>query len=85
MENIKTEIYLEKSLFDKVDAFAHEIDVSSSRVFVLAVEEFLRRQREKKKLIEAINAAYDDLPDQQEQILRNKMRNKHRRLVEGQW
>lgn len=50
----------------------------------LAAEEFIRRHQNK-RLLEAINDAYDDLPDMQEQSLRDAMHQHHRQLVEGQW
>jgi metal-responsive CopG/Arc/MetJ family transcriptional regulator len=84
MASIKTAISLQESLLDKVDALAKELDISRSRLFVLAAEEFIQRHRNR-ELLEAINIAYDDSPDTEEEMLRQKMRHKHRRLVEGQW
>jgi len=84
MASIKTAISIQKPLFEQVDALAHELQISRSRLFVLAVEDFIQRYQNQ-KLLEAINAAYDDLPDPEEQILRHKMRQQHRQLVEGQW
>ena len=84
MASIKTAISLQESLLDKVDALAQELDISRSRLFVLAAEEFIQR-RENRELLEAINIAYDDSSDTEEEMLRQKMRHKHRRLVEGQW
>ncbi len=54
----------------------------STHLFALAVEEFIRRH-EDRKLLEALNDAYDDGPDSDEQALRDKMRQRHRQLVEG--
>jgi len=85
MENIKTAISLQKPLFNQVDALARELKVSSDRLFVLAVEEFIQRHKNNKKLLEDINNAYNDFPDQHEQVVLNKMRHKQRQLVEGQW
>jgi len=84
MASIKTAISIQKPLFEQVDALARELQISRSRLFVLAVEDFIQRYQNQ-KLLEAINAAYDDLPDQEEQTLCHKMRQQHRRLVEGQW
>jgi metal-responsive CopG/Arc/MetJ family transcriptional regulator len=81
---IKTGISLEKSLLKQIDALAHELEISRSRLFVLAVEEFIHR-RENQKLLESINAAYDDLPDSEEENLRNTWRRYHRELVEAEW
>ncbi|UCC89114.1 MAG: hypothetical protein JSV81_07340 [Anaerolineales bacterium] len=84
MANVKTAISLQQSLFERVDALAQELQISRSRLFVLAVEEFIQRYQSQ-KLLDAINDAYDDLPDPEEQAVRHKMRQRHRQLVEGQW
>jgi metal-responsive CopG/Arc/MetJ family transcriptional regulator len=84
MANVKTAISLQQSLFEQVDALAQELQISRSRLFVLAVEAFIQRYQNR-QLLEAINEAYDDLPDAEEQALRDRMRQQHRRMVEGQW
>jgi len=84
MANVKTAISLQRSLFEQIDALAQDLEISRSRLFVLAVEAFIRRYQNR-KLLEAINDAYDDLPDSEEESLRHRMRQQHRRLVEGQW
>jgi len=84
MANIKTAISLQKSLFDQVDALADEMKVSRSRVFALAVEDFVRRHQSR-RLLERINTAYDDAPDPTEAALRRRLRRPHRRIVEGDW
>jgi metal-responsive CopG/Arc/MetJ family transcriptional regulator len=84
MANIKTAISLQKPLFERVEDLARELQISRSRLFVLAVEDFIRRH-ENRQLLDEINAAYEDLPDPEEQNLLRKMRQQHRQLVEGQW
>ncbi len=84
MASIKTAISLQGSLLEQVDALARELDVSRSRLFALAAEEFIQRHKNQ-ELLEAINAAYDDSPDEEEQAVLQKMRHQHRRLVEKQW
>ena len=42
MENIKTAISIEKSLFTQANALARKMKVSRSRLFVLALEDFIR-------------------------------------------
>jgi predicted transcriptional regulator len=82
--NVKTAISLPQSLIDQVNALAQEWQVSRSRLFVLAVEAFIQRHQNR-KLLDAINEAYDDLPDPGERSLHNRMRQQHRQMVEGQW
>ncbi len=85
MANVKTAVSLQKTLFDRIDALAHELEISRSRLFAIAIEEFIQRH-ENQKLLEAINATYDDFPDSEEQTLLHKMRSKQRQIVqEDQW
>jgi metal-responsive CopG/Arc/MetJ family transcriptional regulator len=84
MANVKTAISLQQSLFEQVDALAQELQISRSRLFVLAVEAFIERYQNR-ELLEAINEAYDDLPDPEERSVRDRRRQQHRRMVEGQW
>lgn len=66
MTHVKTAISLEKSLFEQIDKTAANLHVSRSRLFVMAIEEFIQRQRNC-QLLDAINAAYADPPDEDEQ------------------
>jgi metal-responsive CopG/Arc/MetJ family transcriptional regulator len=84
MANVKTAISLQQSLFEQVDALAQELEISRSRLFVLAVEAFIQRYQNR-QLLEAINEAYADLPDPEEKAHRHQMRQQHRQMVEGQW
>lgn len=84
MANVKTAISMQQSLFEEVDALAQELELSRSRLFVLAVEEFIQRHHNR-RLQEAVDAAYDDLPESDEQALRRQRRLKHRQMLEGQW
>ena len=84
MANIKTAISINKPLFEQVDDLAHELNTSRSRVFSMAVTEFIQRYKNQ-KLLEAINAAYDDVPDVKEESLRAKGRSLHLKMVKDQW
>ena len=84
MSNIKTAISLKESLFEQVEALAQEMKVSRSRLFVLALEDYLRRHQNR-QLLERINQAYCDAPDATEQKRLRKTRRQHRRIVEGTW
>jgi metal-responsive CopG/Arc/MetJ family transcriptional regulator len=84
MSNIKTAISIQESLFKQADAMAHELNISRSRLFVLAVEAFIQRYQSQ-KLLEGINAAYEGEPDLAEEARLHSMRRRQRRLVEGEW
>lgn len=78
---IKIVISLKKSLFKQAEALAHELHISRSRLFVLALKDFIRRNQNQ-QLLEQINLAYDDLSDSVEQERLAKMRSQHRQIVE---
>jgi metal-responsive CopG/Arc/MetJ family transcriptional regulator len=84
MANIKTAISIDKPLYDQVEDLAHELNTSRSRIFSLAVTEFIQRLKNQ-KLLEAINAAYDDFPDAKEESLKSVMRSQHLKMVKNQW
>ncbi len=81
---IETAIAVEETLFERIEALSHTLAISPSRLFVLAVQEFIAKY-ENHQLLQAINAAYDDLPDQQEHNVYQQMRDRQRSLVQGQW
>jgi len=84
MENVKTAISIQKSLFEQAEDLARKLKVSRSRLFVMALEDYLRRQQNQ-ELLAQINAAYADEPDPVEQSLRRKLKRQHRKVVEGEW
>ena len=83
--NVKTEISIQESLFEQVENMAQEMNVSRSRVFAMAVEEFLR-VRQNRQLLAALNEAYggDTLTSEAEQYLK-RMRQSHRKVVAEEW
>ena len=84
MASIKTAISLQESLFEEADALAHRMKISRSRLLALALEEFLRRERDR-ELIGRINEAYEDYPDSSELKQRRAMRRLQREVVEDEW
>jgi hypothetical protein len=85
MANIKTAISLPETLFDQAEELARDQNISRSRLFVLALENFIR-EHEDRKLFEQINKAYEDEPlDEAEERRLNQSRRQHRRLVEDEW
>jgi metal-responsive CopG/Arc/MetJ family transcriptional regulator len=84
MTNIKTAISIDKPLFKEVEALAKELEVSRSRLFSLAVLDFIQR-RKNNELLEAINTAFQDSPDLEEQQIKEQMKSNHSRLVKGSW
>ncbi len=84
MQNVKTAISIDKSLFTQANTLARSMKISRSRLFVIALEDYMRQQ-ENRKLLEEVNAVYADEPSAEEKELLRRMRKSARRLVEGQW
>lgn len=84
MHVIKTAISIEKDLFEQAEKMARTMKVSRSKLFVIALKDFIEHQKNK-ELLAQINAAYADEPDATEQSLRRKSRRQHRRMVDGEW
>jgi metal-responsive CopG/Arc/MetJ family transcriptional regulator len=84
MANVKTAISIPQPLFEQVEALTREMHISHSRLFALAVEDFMHRY-ENKRLLERLNTAYTDAPTPDEQALLRRMRRQHRQMVEGEW
>jgi metal-responsive CopG/Arc/MetJ family transcriptional regulator len=80
----KTVISLGKSLLERVDALARELDIPRDRIFVLAVEELLQRHQNR-QLLKGIDRTCEAILDREEELYRARMRQRHRGSVEGQW
>jgi metal-responsive CopG/Arc/MetJ family transcriptional regulator len=83
MPNIKTGISIEKPIFDQVNELAQNLNISRSRLFVMAVQEFIQRYKNM-ELLQAINKAYDDLQEPETKIV-ERMRPRHLKIVKDQW
>ena len=83
MATIETALSIEESLFERAEALAGELEIPRSRVFSIALEQFLSRH-DTKKLLSQLNAVYSDavVLDEDEEAVR---RTKHREVVEGTW
>ena len=66
MAQVKTAVSLDKSLYEQIDILAHKMKVSRSRLFAMALEDFLTRH-ENEQLLQEINRAYQDEPDKAQQ------------------
>ena len=83
MSSVKTAISIDEGLYKEVNRLAHELHVSRSRVFVLAMEEYLKKQ-ESQSLLALLNDAYDDSPSEQEEKVGAAMRKKHKKIIENE-
>ena len=83
MPSIKTAISIEKPIFDQVKDLAKNLNISRSRLFVIAAQEFIQRHNNL-EILQAINDAYDDQPEVDTKII-DKMRPRHLKMVKDQW
>jgi metal-responsive CopG/Arc/MetJ family transcriptional regulator len=81
MPGVKTAISLDEKLFDKVNKLANELHVSRSRLFTLAVKDYLQKQ-ENQTLLAQLNEAYADHPDEEERKISSSMKSKHGKIME---
>jgi hypothetical protein len=82
MANIKTAISIEKPIFEQMNVLAKDLNISRSRLFALAAQEFIQRHKNI-KLLQSLNEAYDDLPESDPIV--SKMRPRHLKMVKEQW
>jgi metal-responsive CopG/Arc/MetJ family transcriptional regulator len=84
MATVKTAISLNERLLEQADALAGEMHISRSRLFALAIEEYLHRHQNE-ALLEALNAAYGEPADADEQAYTQARARYHLRLVKDEW
>jgi metal-responsive CopG/Arc/MetJ family transcriptional regulator len=84
MENIKTAVSIRKPLFEQAEDLAHRMKVSRSRLFALALEDYIRRQQDR-ELLASINAAYADGPTPTEVGVLREARESYARHLEDTW
>jgi len=85
MATIETAILIQDSLYEQATALANEMQISQSELFVLALEEYLQRNRNRRNLLQSINEAYADDLDPSEQAMLERMRRHQRQLLEKEW
>ena len=81
MPGIKTAVSIEKALFDKAEKLAHDMNVSRSKLFSLAINEYLKKQ-ENYLLLAQLNSVYGDTQDPEEKSLFQSQQEKHKSIIE---
>jgi metal-responsive CopG/Arc/MetJ family transcriptional regulator len=79
MSHVRTGISLQDVLLKEADTIAQELDIPRSQMFSLALQEFIRRYRNR-KLLEQINDAYSTSPEPNE-IENMEIIHSHRRKI----
>ncbi len=80
MPGVKTAISLDEELLLKVNRLANDLHVSRSKIFTLAVQNYLKIQ-ENKSLLAQLNEAYEDFPIEKEKEVSKSMRIKHSKII----
>ncbi len=81
---VKTGISLQKTLFDQAEELAQKMKVTRSRLFSLALEDYLQRQRNA-ELLAQINAACRAGLDDEERVFLKAASEQFGRQAEGEW
>lgn len=81
MANIKTDFSLPDSLYNQVSILANEMQIPENQLFILAMQDYLRRHHQQ-ELLNSINEAYSDGLDPSEQFMLEGMRQHQRQLAE---
>lgn len=81
MPGVKTAISIDEELLIKVNRLSNDLHVSRSKVFTLAVQDYLKKQ-ENQSLLAQLNEAYDDFPREKEREISESMRIKHKKIIE---
>ena len=82
--NMKTAISIDGELLRDVDETARVMGLSRSRLFALAVGDFLQRQRREQMLLR-LNEVYANEMDTAEKRLLRGIKTKVRRTVKERW
>ena len=81
MPGVKTAISLDEGLLIKVNRLATDLHISRSRVFTLAVQDYLKKQ-ENQSLLAQLNEAYEDFPSEEERGISKSMQIKRNKMIE---
>ena len=79
--SIKTAISMQEELFKEVNRLAGELHVSRSKLFVMAIQDYIKKN-ESRNMLSKINDAFSDYPDVEEIKVHNKMRKKQAKNIE---
>jgi metal-responsive CopG/Arc/MetJ family transcriptional regulator len=82
--NMKTAISIEEGLLQEVDETARVMGLSRSRLFAMAVGDFLQRQRQEQMLLR-LNEVYANAMEPEEKRLLNLIKAKVRRTAKERW
>jgi len=79
--SVKTAISIQEELFKKVNQLASELHVSRSKLFGMAVQDFINK-KESQNLLSQINNAFSDHPNPEDVDIQTSMRKKQAKQLE---
>jgi predicted transcriptional regulator len=82
--SVKTAISVNRDIFRQSERLARRLRVTRSRLYSMAMQEFLRRH-ENDELLARINAAHEDFPDPEEKAVLDAMYSQLGRLAREPW
>jgi len=80
---MKTAISLDGDLLKEADQTAHALGLSRSRLFSLALEDYLRQRREQ-QILDQLNQTYSDHPEAEANTTQN-IKAKFRSTIRDRW
>jgi hypothetical protein len=81
---MKTAISVNDELMEVADRTARELGVSRSRLFSLAMQDFLKNLR-REKIVAQLNAVYSGEPPGEERPPAERMKAKFRATIKDKW
>ena len=83
MSNIKTAVSIKESLFKEAETLAKKLEISRSKLFAVALENFIRQQ-ENRELLKKINEVHSQVFSPDEESYRKQIRDYHRSSLEDE-
>ena len=84
MAHVKSAISIEESIFLRMDTLARDLGMPRSRLITMAMSEFLDRH-ERRKLLEKIDAAYAEPPEEGDEAWTRAARRRLGTLNRDDW
>jgi metal-responsive CopG/Arc/MetJ family transcriptional regulator len=84
VNTMKTAISVDDDLIEEADRTAHEMGVSRSRLFSLALESYLRN-REHERILEQLNRVYTDEAGKADKLMAKRLKAKFRGTIVENW
>jgi len=81
---MKTAISLDDKLLQEADETARQMGLSRSRLFSVALQEYLI-QRRQKQVLERLNEAYADEPSTGDKRTTTRMKSKFHSTIKDRW